>query len=234
MSSVRFDNGKRAVTLRGRERYWMAHVCNGLAFTAFSPSDFHSSPCWTRAIVPPDHYLHRSQRYEDDFHVWLNVSSHNMRHPVTGAMLDGFAVVLNTAMRLGSDEVRLLARLHGQCEIHAFVRPDGASFVATLIERGLKIGLYRPAMGWEDVRTLLLESASQDRAVVTSYSVTDTFPGRNPETDEPNDWDAALAALDPKMAIGEDLATYHFGDGETAMSLRAAFDAARALTTTPS
>lgn len=221
MSHIRFDNGQRHVELRGSERAWMAHVCSSLALTAFHPSDWLSSPCWTRKIVPAKHYLHGSKQYERDFETWLRVSSGEMVHPATGNRIEGFGIVLNTALRMGGDEVRLMARLHGQCEIHAFIRPEDALGVAEIIHTGRRSGIYRKDMGWEAVAALLRESAVAGRTVVTSYSVTETFPGYDEETEEANDWDEEVAGLDPMLGISRDgLSAYMFGSGDTAWTLQ--------------
>lgn len=237
MSHIRFDNGEKHVLLRGMERHWMAQVINNVAMSALGIFDQPERPHWTRRTLPAGHYVLNSEygRYEDDYKMWLRVGHEAMRHPVTGARMDTFAVLLNTAWKLGSTPVRLMARLHGQCEVHACVAPQDGHEVAAIIGEGRRIGLFRAGMGWEAVADFLRTSADEGRTVVTSYSVTETFPGWDGDKDEPKDWISALAALDTLNAITiNGWADYRFGDGSTIMSLEAdALDATEAAPARP-
>lgn len=89
-----------------------------------------------------------------------------------------FQTTLNTALAVGSDPLKLYARLHGQCEVHAFVEGENRKWLADIIQRGLDIGLYRTVPrgydGWEAVVTMLRKR--DDEPVVTSYSVCESFP----------------------------------------------------------
>lgn len=87
-----------------------------------------------------------------------------------------FCAQLNTAILIGNDTISLLARLHAQCEIHGYIEKANRKWYADLIEEGLKSRLLRQGMGWEGVVNLLHDT--DDGPVVTSYSVTDCFPGR--------------------------------------------------------
>lgn len=87
---------------------------------------------------------------------------------------------LNTAMAVGSDPVKLMARLHGQCEIHCFVEGPNRKWLADIIEQGCESGLLRcgddPRLdaGWFRVMDMLRKR--DDRPVVCSYSVCEQFP----------------------------------------------------------
>ncbi len=87
-----------------------------------------------------------------------------------------FEKQLNTAILIGNDAVILLARLHGQCEIHGYVEGPNRAWLAGIVDGGLASGILRESMGWEGVAELL--RASEEGPVVTSYSVTDSFPGQ--------------------------------------------------------
>jgi hypothetical protein len=89
-------------------------------------------------------------------------------------MCDVFDLVLNTAEILGSDAVRFLARMHGQCEIHAWIESCDREWAAGIIEDGLENRVMRPDMGWDAVTALLRDG--RDTPVVMSYSVCDEFP----------------------------------------------------------
>lgn len=88
--------------------------------------------------------------------------------------LSVFSCALNTLMATGSDPMILAARLHGQCEIHAWVDGPNRAWLAGIIERGLASGIYRPNMGWDKAMVLLC--ATDQEPVVTSYSVCEQFP----------------------------------------------------------
>jgi hypothetical protein len=139
-----------------------------------------------------------------------------------------FDAALNTACAIGNDQVRLMARLHGQCEVHAFVVGQNRAWLAAIIRRGRETGVFRADQGWESVAELL--ASRDDCPVVTSYSVTRQFP--NPEIagwvdDEDGEgfyrlsdaerWRRALEGL---TAAGgglemkpEDWSQFYFGDG---------------------
>jgi hypothetical protein len=96
---------------------------------------------------------------------------------LNGEPLENFDLVLNTVLAMGSDPLCLLARLHGQCEIHAYVEGPNRAWMAGLIRQGLAAGLYRRGVGWEAVAEFLEQSDSEP--VVTWYSVTGGFPGQH-------------------------------------------------------
>lgn len=111
-----------------------------------------------------------------------------------GMSLESFALALNTTLVLGSDPLCLMARLHGQCEIHAYVEGPNRAWLAEIIQQGLDAKLYRTEMGWEGVQELLRNGA--EHPVVTSYSICDGFPNQYeadwvaPEVDGEQDQDA--------------------------------------------
>lgn len=99
-----------------------------------------------------------------------------------GKTLASFSLMLNTVLALGSEPLALMARLHAQCEIHAYVEGPNRAWMADVIERGRATGLYREiggggteARNWEGVVELLRKRA--DAPVVTSYTVCEGFPG---------------------------------------------------------
>jgi hypothetical protein len=93
-----------------------------------------------------------------------------------GTPLETFSLQLNTALALGSDPLCLFARLHAQCEIHAWVEGPDRAWLADVIQQGLDAGLCRDGMGWDKVQELL--RSGSEHPVVTSYSVTDGFPNQ--------------------------------------------------------
>lgn len=139
-----------------------------------------------------------------------------------------FGRLLTEACQRG-DDWRLIARLHGQCEIHAYVEGEDRDWLAGIIEGALASGLLRegfdttidPNSGWRKVIDLL--RSRDDEPVVTSYSVCEGFPNltlvRQEETWQPTrpswepgeewydlpaeeQWATALAALRKKDERG--------------------------------
>jgi hypothetical protein len=94
-----------------------------------------------------------------------------------GELLSNLSLVLNTVLVVGNDPLCLYARLHGQCEIHAYVEGPNRTWLANVIRDGLEYGVYRPEAGWESVVTLLRNR--EDEPVVTSYSICESFPNRD-------------------------------------------------------
>lgn len=103
---------------------------------------------------------------------FLSLAWDNFMHK--GEKIEAFSVLLNTAILLGSDVVQLAAHVHGQCEIHAFVRGSNRKWLAAKIRHGRAQNVLQSGMGWEAVVDLL--ERRDDEPVVTSYSVCEQFP----------------------------------------------------------
>lgn len=97
---------------------------------------------------------------------------------VEGEEWSPWHLCINSMLEFGSDTMRLMARIHAQCEVHGYVEGRNRGWIASLIQRALDNGLLRPDKfgydGWDEVMRLLRSRA--DGPVVMSYSVTDTFP----------------------------------------------------------
>jgi hypothetical protein len=102
-----------------------------------------------------------------------------------------------------TEPVQLAARLHAQCEIHAWVDGPNRAWLADIIDEGVETGIMRPhpdmddieKTGWQAVTTLLRRTDSEP--VVTSYSVCEQFPNSYASTYLPpwpegvtEEWDA--------------------------------------------
>lgn len=85
-----------------------------------------------------------------------------------------FDISLNTSIVLGGDAVRLMARLHGQCEIHCYVEGGDREWLAALIEGARAERMFRKDAGWEGVTRLL--RSRFDCPVVCSFSICEQFP----------------------------------------------------------
>jgi len=159
---------------------------------------------------------------------------------VAGARLHTADIELNTALAVGSDPVRLAAKIHGWCESHAFVEGKDRAWFASVIDEGLKAGIYRrgiwyvdrvcdgpvaeqsdrkwSSQGWEEVQAFLRER--DDEPVVMSYSVCEQFPnahvgGWMPAWPEgiPERWDALTGQQQAERSARKE-AWYELDGGE--------------------
>lgn len=144
------------------------------------------------------------RRLTDALRTSLRVSDHRL--VVAGVTLQSGNLDLNTALALGSDPVRLAAKIHGWSEVHAWIEGGDRAWLAGLIDDGLRSGIFRRGLwyldgpsdgtppsqhpdrkwssqGWEEVQELLREA--DDGPVVMSYSVCDQFPNTATHPDAP-------------------------------------------------
>lgn len=131
---------------------------------------------------------------------------------IAGVDLHTRDIVLNTALRAGSDPIRLAAKIAGYSSLHCWVEGPDRAWLASIIEDALDQGLYRhrlfsePApgaqpiwtpQGWDDVLDLL--TSADDEPVVLSYSIDGEFPN-----DTIADWSPDLPAdWRPDWATGD-------------------------------
>lgn len=174
MSRIYFHSPSGTAELRGSERAYGGNVCVGIMRTAIGevwPSDRER---WMR-IVPAGHYLRElpTNTIERSIQTWMSLGDGGWIDE-NGERQEWFATQLNTALRWGNDAVKLLARLHGACEIHAYVEGPNRGWLADIITDGRSRNVLRENQGWEAVVELLMKR--DDEPVVTSYSVTSQFP----------------------------------------------------------
>ena len=111
-----------------------------------------------------------------------------------------FHLQLNTAQVVGGDALKFCARMHGQCEIHAWVNGSNRQWLANIITGGLSTGILRESPlgygGWRVVIDLLEKRS--DCPVVTSYSVCEGFPNAwlVREHLQESEWPDSLSDLD--------------------------------------
>jgi len=203
MSRIYFHSPSGDAEVPGTERAWMGTVTDSLGM---SPVDSHllinlsttgcvtlfgrSVATWSAEQVQS---ARLAVRHSDSVSDGLAIS-------VYGVDLDPGCLTLNTALQLGSPAIRLMTRLHNQCEIHCWVDGPNRSWLADLIDAGLAEGSFRHTeeargCGWSDVTKLL--RSRDDEPVVTSYSVCDQFPNSYASTwmpawpeGVPERWDA--------------------------------------------
>jgi hypothetical protein len=235
MSRIYFHSLSDTAEVRGSERAHMGILCADLTYAAFRPRGDASDPLFRVTDLKREKYdkIGGGLEFRRDFGFFLSQGGVFRLGERTA---DAFDVCLNTTLAIGNDAVRLMARLHGQCEIHAWVEGPNRAWLAGIIEDGRAAGIMRANQGWESVAALL--RSRDDEPVVTSYSVTDGFPNAHVagvEGDEEHDawydrpvadqWTQAMAALrehDNGLEMRPDRWTfpaYHFMDGDTAFSI---------------
>lgn len=249
MSRIYFHSPTNESEVRGSERAYAAHLVNEMFVTTLgvSDNDYPDRPHVLRNIIAPSHYCLRSQgqQFARELETALHVHG-GMGGPILmmdGKAVDTFSASLNTALVMGSDAIKLGARLHGQCEIHAWVDGLNREWLAEMIEQGHEVGIFRTDAGWESVITHLRERA--DEPVVTSYSVCEQFPNAHAANWKPTkvdedgeaDWDAwyelpketqwmksmlGIMNTEPLLEIKPDnWNDFYFYDGLTAFDLLA-------------
>jgi hypothetical protein len=151
MSYIAFESQQGLVEIGGRERARMGVIVNDVAWAMESRGRPHGSP-------------------QDEYRAKLDYS---------GAFSDGnFGERLGWLCLIGDDVTKLIAHVHGQCEIHGWVHPDDGEWFAGLIDGAVARGLLngdRPGQygTWSEVGALALRSTTP---LVSSYSVCDSWP----------------------------------------------------------
>jgi hypothetical protein len=231
------------VQVRGSERAYMGYLCAQLSLAVFDPREYKRGEILSTVWRHPHP---GSGSFAEAFSTHVRIGGDRIPFTLpSGGEVDMFTVNLNTALALGNDAVRLCARLHGQCEIHAWVDGPNRAWLAGIVEDGRRCGVLRTDQGWEALAGFLRER--DDEPVVTSYSVCDQFPNAHTagvtedgaaawyELPEAEQWAQAMERL---RRIGGGLemrpdhwtfSEFYFGGGQTAFTiLNAAADAAKA------
>lgn len=183
MSRIYFHSPSGRAEVSGRERAHAGMICSDLFSVALGIGAFTDTEPY-RTLLPEDCYVLREQnqrQFFESFRTWSFVHRGAMYRLPDGSQMNVFEATLNTAVAMGSDAIRLLAKLHGQCEIHAYVEGPNRAWLADIIEQGVKEKILRVWEndnygGWPAVIELL--RSRDDEPVVTSYSVTWQFPNR--------------------------------------------------------
>lgn len=246
MSAIYFHSEQDTVSLRGSERAYMGVLTGDLLVAAIGDLDYARD--WLTPMLPPDCFGLRAP--SSNLRLYLR-TGYDSVFIVDGESIPTWLVALNTAWVIGGDPMRLLARLHGQCEIHCWVDGPNRQWLAGIIHRGLDSDLYRHGQGWEKVVEFLEGSA--DGPVVCSYSVCDSFPNfeslpadhplrASKDHDDdiydafwnlPDKWTPCMAGLradDPTLELRPDTwEDYRFVGGHSVFSLRPGMRAQKAV-----
>lgn len=189
MSSINFRSKSASARVSGAERAAAGVITQNLMMAVLDMVIDQHQP--EKSILfkalPSDCYAVDRPKLMRDW--WRMSSMMGYNIVIDGKEIDMFSVSLNTAFAIGSDPIKLLARLHGQCEIHCYVEDASKLWLSNIIRDGLSKKIMRPEMGWEGVISLL---ESSDGLIVTDFSVSDSFPnphvaGWEPPLDEKGD-----------------------------------------------
>lgn len=216
MSRVYFHSPSATAELAGSERAYLGSLCHDVA-TGLLHLDGPSARDRLAPVLNPRLYAAIDVKHKRDPFLANVHWERNVRTGLHGFStstfawknkpIDAFQLVLNSAVTVGNDALRLAARIHGQCEIHAYIEGLNRAWVAGIMQAGLDAGIYRKglwyepfpyesarerkwaAQGWENVITFL--RSRDDEPIVMSYSVCEWFPNRyiaNWAPDIPADW----------------------------------------------
>lgn len=200
MSRVYFHSpSEPAAELRGSERAYLGCLAQNVAEGLLDLRSLDRIDR-LRNLLHPTHHMARADtakpgwasKWAQDFGLAVGmVNSFGTRvlH-YDGRDIPVFDLMLNSALAVGSDQIRLAARIHGGCENHGWVDGPDRAWLADIMQTGIDTGVYRTTLpyyrngeidsysdqGWNDVIALLRKR--DDEPVVMSYSVTDQFPNR--------------------------------------------------------
>lgn len=187
MSRIYFHSPSGTAEVSGRERAHAGLLCHELFCVSLGVNGRytdHSDIKRYRRILPSDCYVRSApdERFFETLRTWMLAGFGATFYLSDGTQANVFETTLNTAVVMGSDPIRLLAKLHGQCEIHAYVEGPNRAWLAGIVEQGVKDKVLRTWEkdfygGWPAVVELL--RSRDDEPVVTSYSVTEQFPNRH-------------------------------------------------------
>jgi hypothetical protein len=155
MSNIRFHSKDGEASIRGSERAHLGSFCAEITWDVIEPTvrDYRDGKSILRQAFPPDHYALQAGNFSEMARLHFRVGEGNLT--LESKQVDLFDLILNTAIVLGSDPVKLGARLQGQCELHTYVEGCNREWLAGIIERGIACKFYRNSAGWELVVGLL-------------------------------------------------------------------------------
>jgi hypothetical protein len=247
MSRIYFHSPSGNREIYGPERAWMRLLTEELAFGVLrlAPDPRRLAAFLPPGVGPRDALREAPgshQRFFEALRMWSRTA--DTAWVVDGREYDAWQLTLNTVLAIGSDPVKLCARLHGQCEIHAYTEGPNRSWLANLIRQGIGTGVMRDdgyprpdggrgaAGQWAELAAWL--QSREDEPAVTSYSVCEPFPNPGVAGADGKEarelwyaqpparrWESALAGLrgnHPELTP-DDWDDYRFGHGKDAFWL---------------
>ena len=234
MSYIAFHSPTKTLEIGGLERAYAGCLARDLMCSVLPVAYCNMHPAFWEKVF--GHVLRKKDR-ENEFtlRAYLNGDKDFL---IEGKFISTFSVALNTMYRMGNSAMKLLARLHGQCEVHCWVDGKNRAWLADIIERGRKDRILRERYSehytsWEELAEFLRSNDSEP--VVTSYSVCRFFPNHkiaqwtdNEDGDAfyslsyTQQWDLAMQKLreEPTLELTPDnWDTYHFSSGVSAFDI---------------
>ncbi|MER5649667.1 hypothetical protein [Streptosporangium sp. NPDC002524] len=202
MSRIYFASPSGQAELLGPEYARLSRLCRRIAEGLMDPRGVDILER-LQEMVPPSHSLSRQRVTDTDleqldrwassyltaFHLGDDGLMVYGRHPgqaYGGRPVATFDLAFNTALQVGSDTVKLAARIYGQAEIHGYVEGPNRAWLAGLIDRGLAEGVLRRGFsvtsgsatswletGWREVAEFL--RSRDDEPVVMNGSLAGNF-----------------------------------------------------------
>lgn len=200
MTNIYFYSKFNREKLNGAEYYYLGDVCSKISWNVLEQLiDYQNiepqiitnegfvkgnDKFLLRILLPPNHYLTRTFGYEFIkyarmfFQSFRGHSPHNPKITFNGEEIEHDELHLNTSYVMGSDIIKLSARLLniGKYRSPEYIEGCNRRWLASIIEDGLKHGIFRDFVGWQDIVTLLRKNEnypiviSQNETLFEDYS----------------------------------------------------------------
>jgi len=183
MSSIIFQTSRKRIEVCGSERYCISNIITEISLPYLRTRLKKEGHLF---YLETPEYLKDPHKRPEPLHDLVDIRNWLYTEPKL------FPVKLNYVLELGNDILILAARIHGQCEIHGYIRAKNAKWVARILTRGLSTNhrhfkIFRENE-WYEVVDLL---RSTKETVVMSYSVCND-PIEDYKTE---DWESMLSKL---------------------------------------
>jgi len=188
-----FHSRSETTAVHGSERTYGHCLCSNISLALLNINIWYNDII---KLLDKDHYinqtLHNNMSFREPYilkqevvrqlETAIKVGYEEKILVLNDKPINTWNLLLNTALLVGSDTIKLLVRLHSQCEIHAFIRGKNREWFADIIKKGRSEEVLREKAGWEE--TVKMLRSNNKETVVTSYSVCSLFPN-----DEIADWE---------------------------------------------
>lgn len=196
MSYIEFRTWEDGVRVAGMERAMFAIYCRDQLEVSLRGhfQELVSRRAKARYLFPGGHYVHGYECNAFERHALMALAAQpDLVVSYRDEKVSVWHLQLNTMLLLGNPVMQFMGRVHGQCEVHAYIeRADFDAFRGLLFD-GLNRGLLRKGMGWEKLDYALsrcaqptgdLDNLETDSPLVMSYSVSESFPPSPPALSE--------------------------------------------------
>lgn len=105
---------------------------------------------WRPGAPHPYTCYDAQQRFKSSLELKLNSGVSDVVFEVAGHRFNSGNIALNTALVAGSRPIVLAAKIHGWCEVHAWVDGPDRAWLADIVGEGLTAGIYRRGIWYSD------------------------------------------------------------------------------------